>query len=287
MKCFRALMLVMGIAAAGAAGAGGSPDMNLRAVSTESPRYYERREDGWFWYRDPRAPAPTVEAPSAAHVAPESPPAPTDPRELIQRQRDRLETLLAAAVLQPTARNVEAYMRANAELMQQSSDFADQWQRVLWNSPELDRNLVSPTGQAALVRAEVETEQQDRILTVAAQEYGLVFFFRGSCPYCHQFAPVLKNFVRRYGFSVIDVSLDGGTLPEFPNPRRNFLAASAMQAEEKGVPAVYVINPRTKQIVPAAFGSMGFTELAQRIVYAIQTAAQPRNNLASFEGAGQ
>ena len=284
MKYSRLLLLVMGIVAAGSAGAGGPPDMNLRAVSAESPRYYQRREDGWFWYRDPRAPAPAAEAPLATPVAPEAPPAPADPREMIQTQRDRLETLLAAAVLQPTAKNVEAYMRANAELMQQSSDFADQWQRVLWNSPELDRNLVSPTGQAALLRAEVETEQQDRILTVAAQEYGLVFFFRGSCPYCHQFAPVLKNFTRRYGFSLIDVSLDGGTLPEFPTPRKNFLAASAMQAEEKGVPAVYVINPRTRQIVPAAFGSMGFTELAQRIVYAIQSAAQPRDSVASFEG---
>ncbi|MDM4770905.1 conjugal transfer protein TraF [Solimonas sp. SE-A11] len=282
MKYSHLLLLVMGIAAAGSAGAGGPPDMNLRAVSAESPRYYQRREDGWFWYRDPRAPAPAAEAPPAPARA--DPPAPADPREMIQTQRDRLETLLAAAVLQPTARNVEAYMRANAELMQQSSDFADQWQRVLWNSPELDRNLVSPTGQAALLRAEVETEQQDRILTVAAQEYGLVFFFRGSCPYCHQFAPVLKNFTRRYGFSLIDVSLDGGTLPEFPTPRKNFLAASAMQAEEKGVPAVYVINPRTRQIVPAAFGSMGFTELAQRIVYAIQSAAQPRDSVASFEG---
>ena len=60
-------------------------------------------------------------------------------------------------------------------------------------------------------------------------------------------------------------------------------AASAMQAEEKGVPAVYVINPRTRQIVPAAFGSMGFTELAQRIVYAIQSASQPQGDVASGE----
>jgi len=56
-----------------------------------------------------------------------------------------------------------------------------------------------------------------------------VFFFRGACPYCHKFAPLLKAFADRYGFRLVDVSLDGGGLPEFPTPQPNAQAAEALR----------------------------------------------------------
>lgn len=228
--------------------------------------YFRKREDGWFWYRDPAqaTPLPPVVEPPAKPSASK----PSDPLQRIAAQRERLETLQALAILEPTTTNVASYLREQQALMDQSQRFADAWQQVVWTNPTLDNTLRAPTGSAAYVRADADAEGLDQRLTDAAQSYGLMFFFRGSCPYCHRFAPVLQAFASRYGFSVVAVTLDGGTLPEFPQPKSNDAAATALQVES--VPAVYLIEPRQRTVAPASFGFIGYSELAQRVDAALQ-----------------
>lgn len=232
------------------------------------PAYFREREDGWFWYRDPA----TSSTPSPLSAEPERPQSgdadSDDPLKRIAYQRERLERIQALAILEPTRQNVAAYLEQHQALMEQSERFADTWQQVVWTTPTLDNALRAPTGSAAYVRADADAEGLDHRLTEAAQRYGLMFFFRGSCPYCHQFAPVLQAFARRYGFSVVAVTLDGGTLPEFPQPKTNDAAATALQVES--VPAVYLIEPRQRTVAPASFGFIGYSELAQRVDSALQ-----------------
>lgn len=236
------------------------------------PAYFREREDGWFWYRDPAKPSPPIPLPvEAPRPLPDERVTESDaedPVKRIARQRERLERIQALAILEPTRQNVAAYLEQHQALMEQSERFADTWQQVVWTTPVLDNSLRAPTGSAAYVRADADAEGLDQRLTEAAQHYGLMFFFRGSCPYCHQFAPVLKAFSERYGFSVVAVTLDGGTLPTFPQPKTNDAAATALEVES--VPAVYLIEPRQRTVAPASFGFIGYSELAQRVDTALQ-----------------
>lgn len=241
------------------------------------PPYYREHEEGWFWYRHPAEeakpplPVPLPVTPPSSRVEPPA----NDPLQRLARQKETLERLQALAILEPTREHVAAYLEKHVALMEQSARFADAWQNVVWTTPEYDNTLSAPTGSAAYIQADVQSEALDERLTGAAQRYGLLFFFRGSCPHCHRFAPVLKAFAERYGFDILPVSLDGGALPEFPKPLGNVDAATALQVES--VPAVYLIEPHTRTVAPAIFGYVGFSELAQRVDSALGEIAKQQD----------
>lgn|GEM_PF-385051 len=244
-----------------------------------APPYYREHEEGWFWYRNPAEETkPPLTVPIPPPIAPPSskiePPA-NDPLQRLARQKADLERLQALAILEPTRGHVAAYLEKHVALMEQSARFADAWQNVVWTTPEYDNTLQAPTGNAAYIQADVQSEELDQRLTEAARRYGLMFFFRGSCPHCHRFAPVLKAFAERYGFDILPVTLDGGALPEFPKPQSNVDAAAALQVDS--VPAVYLIEPRTRTVAPATFGYVGFSELAQRVDSALGEIAKQQD----------
>lgn len=63
--------------------------------------------------------------------------------------------------------------------------------------------------------------------------------------------------------SVLAVSMDGGTLPEYPNARPDNGIATRLNA--RSVPALYLTNPSRREIRPIGFGLMSDTELLERI----------------------
>lgn len=241
--------------------------------------YFDERARGWFWYLDPSPPEP-IEPPAEHAVAVTPQPAPdlADPLQRVQQQRDALERAMALAVLEPTPDHVRAYLELNRALMDQSQAFAQTWKQVIWTTPDLDYGLVSPAGAAARTRADMRAAERQTQLAEAASRYGLLFFFRGDCPYCHQFAPVLRRFAADFGFTVIPVTLDGGALPEYPNPRSNSEAATQLRVETS--PALYLLDPATRKVAPAVFGAVGYSELVQRLSAAIAALeAQPVDRL--------
>lgn len=242
---------------------------SLAPIQDETPSYFLRHAEGWFWYRDPE-PKPDI-APKPPQASP--PADEDDPVKLIEGQRKTLEAALSRAILKPTPDNMKTYLRLNQQLMAQAGNFAEAWRGLIWSEPTFDYSLVSPVGASAYVKADQDAAVRDQRLTAASERWGLVFFFRGSCPYCHQFAPLLKQFAQRYGFGIVDVSLDGGSLPEFPHPKSNDRAADALGVE--AVPAVYLVEPHGRRVVPATFGLVGWTELVERVIHALDRAERP------------
>ena len=228
------------------------------------PEWFRLHAEGWFWYVEP---PPAEDAPPPDAPVNAAPPIDLDPMAQVQQQREALERAMALAVLEPTAEHLRAYLQLNQALMAQSQAFAETWKQVVWTTPSLDHGLVSPTGAAARTQADLKAAEQRTQFAAAAGRYGLLFFFRGDCPFCHQFAPVLSRFATDHGFTVIPVSLDGGVLPEYPQPRSNFDAAARL--EVSAYPAVYLLDPATRKVAPAVFGAVGYSELAQRLSAAV------------------
>lgn len=237
------------------------------AVSEPEHAYFDRHAEGWFWYRDPKLAKP---APPNTETPPAVQDEKADPVKVVEAEHKALEQALDRAIVTPTRENVKAYLELNQRLMAQAGDFAEAWRGAIWSNPSLDYSLVSPVGSSAYVKADADAAANEQKLLQAAQQWGLVFFFRGTCPYCHSFAPLLKQFAQHYGFRIVDVSLDGGGLPEFPNPQPNNQAAQNLRVE--AVPAVYLVSPSTRQIVPAVFGLVGWSDLVQRVIYALDHA---------------
>jgi conjugal transfer pilus assembly protein TraF len=221
--------------------------------------YWQQHREGWFWYRDP--------PPPKARPAPREPATPTKPRELadFEAMQQRLETLKRVAVMNPSDGNLLAYMRYQRMVMDKSQVFAERWQRLVWQEPDLDYSLSGrPTNTLAIAAFDERQRSRDSdAVRQLAATHGLVFVFRGDCPFCHRFAPVLKRFAQQHGLAVLAVSLDGGTLPDYPDARPDNGIAARLNA--RAVPALYLTQPRQREVRVVGFGLMSDTELLERL----------------------
>jgi conjugal transfer pilus assembly protein TraF len=233
------------------------------AADPQSAAYWLRNREGWFWYRDPPASTPRP-APSA----------PKPPRELVEFEamQKRLEDLKRVAVMNPTDANLTAYMRYQRMVMNKSEHFAERWQHLVWTVPDLDYGMTGrPTNAMAInVFDEQQRDRQAQTIKSLAATHGLIFVFRGDCPHCHRFAPILKRFEQEFGFTVLAISMDGRAIPEYPNARPDNGMAARLNAT--AVPALYLTAPSTRQIVPVGFGVMSMTDLVERIAALAQDA---------------
>ena len=221
--------------------------------------YWQQHREGWFWYRDP--------PPPAARPAPKAPATPARPRELadFEAMQQRLEALKRVAVMNPTDDNLMAYMRFQRMVMDRSQVFADRWQRLVWREPSLDYAFEGrPTNTLAIAAFDERLRERDTAaVRQLAASHGLVFVFRSDCPFCHRFAPVLKRFAQSHGLTVLAVSLDGGSLPEYPDARPDNGIAARLNA--RAVPALYLTQPSRREFRPVGFGLMSDTDLLERI----------------------
>ena len=110
-----------------------------------------------------------------------------------------------------------------------------------------------------IMQEQKEKELQHKIRRLA-KETGLFFLFKQSCPHCHAFAPVVKEFAQQYGFEVKAISGDGGKLKEFPEavPDNGII----QKVNVKGVyPALFLAHPPTGNVIPVAWGMTTPTQL--------------------------
>jgi len=230
---------------------------------------WQNPERGFNWYPPD---APPVKNNPKVDDTPKSIKAMTKMEEL-QKELARLKDL---AIMQPTQANVRNYLEAQTYVMDKSSVFADTARRVVWATPSVDYNNRSPTATfAQLNKKDMRREAQEQTLAELSRDYGLMFFFRSDCPYCHQQAPVLRLLERNYGLPVMGVSMDGGTLPQFPDARRdNGISMTVSNGQGiQMVPALFLVHRETRQAVPIGSGALAIDEIVERI--RVLTRTQP------------
>ena len=225
-----------------------------------SPSFFEKRAEGWHWYEKPLSHS-KIEEPKQKNVTTSPPQTPT---ERIEAQRKALETKLHTAILEPSDENLIAYILAQKALMDQSQRFSEVWKKVVLNTPSLDETLIHPVDQNARhIYYDEERNKLSKKIQVLASEYGLFFFFRKNCSYCHHFAPIVKRFADKYNWSVLGISLDGGTLSEFPRAKRDNGISARLGISH--VPALIALHPKTRKLIPLAYGFVSENEIEERI----------------------
>lgn len=232
-------------------------------VESATPtRWYQDAERGWFWYEEPPADLPLEDV---EKVMPPVAVNPADPIAELENLQAAIEQAKARAVLHPTEDNIRAWMALNAAVQRRATLFADVTQRVVWSTPALDQSLVRPHSQAGLKAwTAARTESRARALAKIAQTHGLLFLFESDCPYCIEMAPYLKRFSATYGFTLMPISLDGGTLPEFPEAR--YAPTMRTRLDVPVTPAIFLANPSAGEVHPIAYGVISVSELETRIV---------------------
>ena len=272
-KCL--LLAVLGCGAGLMAGLAPEPAVaaepeRLQRVSNAPTRllgnsYWGDEERGWFWYEDPllvEPPKPFVER-QPESIKREPPKA----KEIVELERlqKRLEDSRKIAIMAPTEANVLRYMELEAKVVRQASYFADVAQRLGWTHSQLDMTLEGRPVNALAIQTYNQQERIAQARTIAdlAKDHVIFFFFRGDCPYCHTYAPILKAFAEQNGLTVVPVSLDGGGLPEFPVPRQDNGIAKTLKVDQ--VPATFLAQPVAGTITPLGFGVLSTSQLSERL----------------------
>jgi len=192
-----------------------------------------------------------------------------DYKEKLAEIKQTLEDKKAKAVIYPTQENITDYMRYQKTVMDRSGKFADVWRRALWTNPDLDYTQFRPTAKMAK-EAWIDKRNEDVSKTIKTinERYGIFFIFRGDCPYCHKYSPILKAFQEKYQITIMPVSMDGGQLPDWQKFLVNKGQVEKMGLTTQAVPATILFDKETRKFIPVGFGVLSHSELEERI-YAI------------------
>ena len=215
--------------------------------------YLKEHERGWHWYDDPKELISQRKIPTLS---------PSQQIELLQSQaKERLNI----ALLNPTKTNIKNYIKLQNYLVKKSSLFSNQWQKVIWQDPHLNFGFEHPTSDVGKQAYYLKNNTiQTKAINDISQRYGLFFYFSNQCIYCQKMAPTVKAFTEHYHFEVLPITINGESLPEFPNAK--FDNGSMMQLQVNTVPALFLVDKQSKNITPIGFGLMDFNELEKRIV---------------------
>lgn len=237
-----------------------SPSAHFSAASS----YWGDSERGWHFYEDPE-PEPKPRKPGAPPNRDKGRSTKAPELAQLERLQKKLEEYRSIAVMNPTESNVRRYMALEAKMMSQASLFADVAQRVAWAHPEFDPTLQGRPVNANALSVWEQSQLETRSHTIGAlgKDHVLFFFFRSDCPYCHAFAPTLEAFQAKHGIQIVPVSLDGGSIPGFGNPRKDNGIANTLKVSN--VPAVFLAQPFTGKIIPIGFGVLSESQLLERL----------------------
>ncbi len=225
--------------------------------------FYKRRAEGWHWYEKSKIPRDkkkneqkNKEFQSVKILT---------PTQLLKFYRQELERKLHLAMLFPTLENVKAYQEFQKDLMERSQLFSERWMQSIYLNPHLDFTSKYPINQIGRHSYIDEENKVKRAkLKTLSGSYGFFFFFKGGCPYCHTFAPIVKRFAARHGWTVKAISLDGGKLKEYPKPLLDNGIAERLSITQ--VPALIAINPKTQTMLPISYGITSEDEMETRIL---------------------
>lgn len=220
------------------------------------------REEGWQWYNpnaaeeDPApAPAPTQQARLASMT-------PSEQKKVLQQAtREALDT----AILYPSAENFRRFMTLQNFWTDRATDFTQTSKLARLKYPELDYNVKrSHYNGSVEARLCEEKKVQSAVISQVAQRYGLFFFYRGNNAVDNLMAGVIRAFCEDRGITLMAISVDGKISDQLPQS-----CPDSGQAEQMRVthfPATFLVDPKTHQWQPLAWGFMSHDDLDNQMV---------------------
>ena len=204
-KRFVGIVICIGIGIAGAAFA------QERGNNT-SANYHGAKEEGWFWYKDPKEEKPVLppkkeikkEAPKEAKAE--------EKQELFSMQwlKENYPKLKDKAIEDPSDDNLRAFLYAQRLMFDKAQNFAVRANMVATMDPLLDENNRIPLAAAAKATLLRQTDDDRKeALKHLSKISGLWFFFDSNCHYCKAQNTYLKLFKEDYKFIVKNISVDG------------------------------------------------------------------------------
>jgi len=179
--------------------------------------------------------------------------------------REAVEEAKARAVLYPTVKNLRAYLILQNFVTNQATLFTQAWKKTLLVYPELDYSILHPTQNSAQhILYARNSSKENEAIAAFSKKYGLFFFYRGKEPLDQELAKTIDRFSKQNKIALIPIAMDGQLIELFGNSQLN-----QGQAEHLGIkhfPALILVEPKSKQVVPLHYGFIAESELRRRFL---------------------
>lgn len=225
-----------------------------------TPRHAE--EEGWHWYKDP---AEEPEEPEASPLPPSLPPAALSATQQKKLLQQATQEALDKAILYPSAENYRRFAVMKEYWVSQATGFTQSGKKALLQFPELNYNLVhSHYNGTSAAQQTMTKEKQTLAVGHVAERYGVMFFYRGENPVDSLMAGVIKTYCAERGIALTGVSVDGRVSDQLPGSLADSGQAEAMNV--RFFPATFLVDPKTRQWQPLAWGFMAHDDLDRQVV---------------------
>lgn len=220
--------------------------------------WLDRKAEGWAWHEKKQKEESVQDEVSEPIDSKSS-------KEQIAEVKEKLEELLATALISPTEENIYAYMQLQYEWLEKSSNFSQMWAKTLLNSPQLNSSVTDrPTTQYGIqLHKHIKKSRMKELIQSLCQDHGLFLFYEGGSKISQALSMVLLEFSKQYNWEIVPISIDGIMLEAMPTSRiDNGLSHNL------GItvfPAVFIINPMTKEATPIAYGLASLDQILQNI----------------------
>jgi len=240
----------------------------------------DRTTQGWSFYcQDPESPVEEeiVEPEVVAALTPQAAPEAMEPdlpaTEEMMAFRAYIDEIKYRAVLDPTEDNVRAYIQAQQAMIDQAGTFTDQWQRIIFSSPELSVLDDYPMAAAGIsVYQDQMREARENTFLQVANEAGIIFIFDDSavCGLCRVQGEVLSQMEAFYGVTILAVSKDGGPNEHFPDAVTDEGRLADLGLQDYPAPTLALVNPNTGEIAVIGSGLITAEEILERVFVIVE-----------------
>lgn len=242
------------------------------------PRFYNRKAEGWFWYKEqiPETPKAIEPPEPAALIDIQKQPKKNPATESIKVEgpvhfsaswfRENLPKYKDLAWNNPTVANLRNYLYLQRYALDRSEQFSDAAEMAVVGDPFLDEESRRPSATFASQKLDRWAGlAKNSLVHKIAQHAGIFFFFESNSDTSRIQAPVLKMLAIREGFTIFPISVDGNPLPGalFPNFKTDNGQANKLGA--KVFPALYLVS-KDREVEPIAQGVLSLADLKHRII---------------------
>ncbi|CAH6877133.1 type-F conjugative transfer system pilin assembly protein TraF [Vibrio crassostreae] len=216
---------------------------------------------GWKWYNEPQikrqAPSKKVSAPP-----PNSTTTVMSATKQMQWFHEVFQEAVADATINPTdtQKNLKV-MQLKHFISQKTSQTGMTFKKLLLENPEYSYIKDRPVEQAArsTYYAQERDAKGEAVEKMKAQGWGFFFVYQGEDALSQTLAPSVQAFADTHSMELLGISEDGVFIDAVKNNRNN---------DKKVVvpftPALLLVNPKTGEFKPLAYGFISQNELLGR-----------------------
>ncbi|MBX9804249.1 MAG: conjugal transfer protein TraF [Alphaproteobacteria bacterium] len=229
--------------------------MSIFLIFPAHSSWYKGEQKGWLWYKKTLLPMKKEnKKDTTSKVLTYS--------GRMEVLRKNFEEIQAKAILEPTLDNVQVMQQAQNAIMNRATEFEKYWMLASLLTSQNFRSSDQPSPQHRKVYQVQFDRQLDQKIRSLAKTYGLFFIFKEDCPFCHEFAPIIKDLMNLYGFDVKAISADGKALELFPDAEADNGTIAVLNPE--GIyPSLFLVNPQSRQVIPLARGLVSLSQLRE------------------------